>query len=126
MLYTSIDPNRAIAEVASYLMMLTPVPSKPLLRGTLRVTTSKNFRIAKVDFSSRYTKRSYNRTQQIGAALNYLGLDGLIAPSARRDCDNLIVFEDNHALDEKPEIVESKEITDWQALAKENSLVSQG
>lgn len=85
--------------------MLTPVPSKPLLRSTLSVTTSKSLRIARIDFSSleldesRYTKRGYNRTQQIGAALNYLGFDGLIAPSARWDCDNLIVFEDNRALD---------------------------
>jgi hypothetical protein len=45
---------------------------------------------------ARYGQRDYSRTQQIGAALAFLGVDGLIAPSARWNCENLVVFQDNH------------------------------
>ncbi len=42
-----------------------------------------------------YRRRDYTRTQEISDALNYLGCDGLIAPSARYDGNNLIVYMQN-------------------------------
>lgn len=42
-----------------------------------------------------YRSRDYSRTQEISDGLNYLGCDGLIAPSARYDCNNLIVYMQN-------------------------------
>jgi RES domain len=43
---------------------------------------------------SRYRELLYTRTQEIGAAAAFLGYDGLIAPSARWDCQNIILFLD--------------------------------
>ena len=40
-LYTSIERNGALAEVASYLSLLTPVPKKPLVVHTLDVAPEK-------------------------------------------------------------------------------------
>ena len=40
-----------------------------------------------------------SRSQEVGAALNFLGFDGLIAPSARWPGENLMIFGDNHGLD---------------------------
>ncbi len=42
-----------------------------------------------------YGNRDYGRTQGISDAINFLGFDGLIVPSARFECDNLIVYYAN-------------------------------
>ena len=42
-----------------------------------------------------YQGRDYSRTQEISDALNFLGCEGLIVPSARYDCKNLVVFMQN-------------------------------
>ncbi len=57
---------------------------------------------------SRYGERDL--TQEIGAAINFLGFYGLIAPSARWQCDNLTIFTGNHSLNEKLEVLASEEI----------------
>lgn len=55
-----------------------------------------------------------SHSQEIGAALSFLGIDGLIVPSARCSCENLILFDN---LDNQIEInaVDSEEI-DWLEL----------
>ena len=40
------------------------------------------------------------RTQEIGAAVEFLGCDGLIAPCARWACDNLMLFPDRMGIDQ--------------------------
>ena len=85
-LYTSMARDGALGEVISYLTLLTPLPlSRPLKVARLAVSTSKTLRLARgtleglgVDLA-RYGERDYARTQNIGAALAFLGLDGLIA-----------------------------------------------
>lgn len=124
-LYTSLDKNGAVAEVASYLSLLTPVPRKALKLSEIGVTTEKSLRLAYDRFGSlgldvaEYSARSYRRTQTIGAAINFLGYDGLIAPSARWNCENLMVFEANHSLELQLDIIGHEEIApeDWLALA---------
>jgi hypothetical protein len=88
-LYTSMERNGALAEVVSYLVMLTPLPkSRPLKVSLLGVSTAKTLRLARVGLEglsvdmARYGEREYGRTQIIGAALAFLGIDGLIAPCA--------------------------------------------
>ena len=101
-LYTSMERDGALAEVVSYLTLLTPLPSKPLKVSRLGVSTTKTLRLARVGLErlgvdmARYGERDYGRTQSIGAALAFLGLDGLIAPSARWHCDNLMIYQTNH------------------------------
>lgn len=120
-LYTSTMREGAIAEVASYLGLLTPVPQKPLKLHELEVSLDKTLRLAVADFSSLgidgnlYGERNYQQTQLVGAAVNFLELDGLIAPSARWDCANLMIYGDNHSMDKKLEVIASKELpfSEW-------------
>lgn len=123
-LYTSTERNGAIAEVASYWATLTPVPSKPLKVSQIAVSTSKTLRLKRADLSelgvdpAKYGERNYSRTQEIGAAINFLEFDGLIAMSARWNCDNLMIFTENHSVNEKLE-VRAEEQVDWQIWARE-------
>jgi hypothetical protein len=57
-----------------------------------------------------YPTLDYVKTQQIGAAVAFLGCDGLIAPSARWACENLMLFTTNHAYESELRLVSSEEI----------------
>jgi hypothetical protein len=127
-LYTCHEREGALAEVASYLALLTPLPSKPMLIHELRLTSSKTIVLSADDLEhlgvdrARYGDRHYERTQMIGAAINYLGLDALISPSARWACTNLTLFMNHHALEETLEVVGSEEV-DWRDWAAKNGLL---
>jgi hypothetical protein len=71
---------------------------------------------------SEYNAVNYNETQKIGAAVQFLGCDGLIVPSARWDCENLVVFNDNHSLDDDLRVIESEEV-DWKSWAHDNKFI---
>lgn len=122
-LYTSLERDGAMAEVVSFLAGFTPVPGpRPVKVTRLAVTTARTLRLVRanldalgVDFA-RYGERDYDRTQEIGAALAFLGLDGLIAPSARWACENLMIFTENHALSDRLDPLNSEEI-EWQGWA---------
>lgn len=128
-LYTSLERDGALAEVVSYLLLLTPLPSKPLKLARLGVSTDKTLRLARTGLvelgvdMARYGERDYGRTQNVGAALAFLGLDGLIAPSARWSCDNLTIFMANARLDEQLEVISSEPV-DWGAWARENGFLA--
>jgi len=116
-LYTSLERAGALAEVCSYLVLLDPLPSVPLLKvSRLAATTSRTLRLARASLSDlgvdfhRYGERDYSITQDIGEAVAQVGIDGLIAPSARWPCDNLILFTDNLAPHERLEVVDSESV----------------
>jgi len=124
-LYTSLERDGAMAEVVSFLTDLTPVPGpRPVKVSRLRVSTARTLRLAHANLLTfgvdypRYGDRDYGRTQQIGESLAFLGLDGLIAPSARWPCDNLMIFTDNHAPTERMDTIDAEEI-EWQGWARE-------
>jgi hypothetical protein len=128
-LYTSFERDGALAEVVSYLSLLTPLPKARNLKvSRLGVSTSKTLRLAYAALfdlgveMDRYGKRDYARTQQIGAALAFLELDGLIAPSARWRCDNLMIFTSNHVFNERLEVVDSEEV-EWRQWAKDHGFL---
>ena len=73
---------------------------------------------------ARYGERDYGRTQEIGAALVFLGFDGLIAPSARWPCDNLMIFGDNHALAETLEPIGMDKV-EWREWAQAHGILSE-
>jgi hypothetical protein len=131
-LYTSRERDGALAEVVSYLTQLTPMPlSRPLKVSRLGASTAKTLRLARVSLErlgvdmARYGERDYALTQNIGAALVFLGLDGLIAPSARWQCDNLMIYQSNHPLNERLEVIEAQHI-DWGAWALANGFMEEG
>ena len=129
-LYTSLDRDGAIAEVASFLAELTPVPASRQIKMTrLNVSTAHTLRLVRADLAAlgvdfaRYRERDYGRTQEIGAALVFLGCDGLIAPSARWRCDNLMIFTDNHALAETLEPMGTERV-EWREWAQAYGILS--
>ena len=130
-LYLSLDWDGAVAEVASFLADQTPPPrEQPIKVSRIGVTSSRTITLIKADTSvlgvdpARYGERDYRRTQEIGAALIFLGVDGLLAPSARWSCQNLMLFSQNHALNERLEVIESEEIA-WRAWAIQHGLLSE-
>jgi hypothetical protein len=74
---------------------------------------------------ARYGERDYVHTQNIGAALAFLGLDGLIAPSARWSCENLMIYQSNYqSLTERLEVIEDEQV-DWGEWARANGRLAQ-
>ena len=128
-LYTSFAREGALAEMAFHLGQQTPRPSKPVMVHTLSVTCGRALRLVRVDLRSLgigdldYSQLNYLRSQQIGDAAQFLGCDGLIAPCARWDCDNLMMFPDHMRADALLEVVES-EAVDWLQWALDNNVLS--
>jgi RES domain-containing protein len=128
-LYTSLVREGAIAEIASFLANLTPVPNHRLLKiSRLSVSTSETVELSSKDLErlgvdlAKYGLRDYPMTQNIGAALAFLGIDGLVTPSARWDCDNLTIFTGNHALENKLDVIDSEEF-EWRSWAVANKFL---
>ena len=121
-LYASLDRDGALAEITYHWRQLTPYPTKPAAVHHIGVCVSKSLRLLRGDLADlgvaavRYNERNYRRTQEIGAAVAFLGCDGLLVPSARWDCDNLVIFADNHGVANRLEVIASENV-DWQAWA---------
>jgi hypothetical protein len=129
-LYTSMERDGALAEVVSYYALLTPLPRKLQLKAArIGVSTARTLRLGRVSLESlsvdmtRYGERDYGVTQSIGAAIAFLGLDGLIAPSARWSCDNLMIYQANHVPTERLEVIEEQNVA-WQAWGRANGLLA--
>jgi hypothetical protein len=123
-LYTSFERDGALAEVVSYLVEMNPIPGPRLLKvARLGVSTTRTLTLVRADLETlgvamdRFGQRDYERTQEIGAALTFLGIDGLIAPSARWSCDNLMIFTANHEPHERLEVIDFEEV-EWRAWAR--------
>jgi hypothetical protein len=60
------------------------------------------------------------RTQEIGAVTSFLERDGLMVPSARWPCENLVIYGDNHGLSEQLSLEKSEEVN-WIRWIEEHS-----
>ncbi len=99
-LYTSLEHDGALAEIG-YRLSLEPVwPSRlahdihriaAQTERTLRFTNLNALAPLGVDMA-RYRTFEYAATQAIAAAAYFLEFDGLIVPSARFDCANLVIL----------------------------------
>jgi RES domain len=127
-LYTSLAREGALAEISFHWGRLNPRPTKPVMLHTLRVVAHRTLKLVRTDLEtlgvpeSAYGGINMPRTQEIGAAVEFLGCDGLIAPCARWACDNLILFPDRMGVDTNLEIVQSETI-DWATWAIEQGLI---
>lgn len=127
-LYGAADRDGAIAEINFHLSRGQSVfPSRMRhelfevavkARQTLVLADMEQLRRLGVD-DSRYRELLYNRTQEIGAAAAFLGFDGLIVPSARWNCQNIILFLDVINLEEVRTI--SAQPVDWNSWRQSNS-----
>jgi RES domain-containing protein len=102
-LYTSLERSGAVAEVYAYLAEQPVFPSK-LRYDAHRISVKANKMLRFADISSlavlgvditRYTSRDYVQTQAIADAAYFLEYDGLIAPSARWNCMNVMLFNEH-------------------------------
>jgi len=138
-LYTSLIREGALAEISFHWGRLTPLPSRPALLHRLGVTAKSTLRLILADLGTlgldtgsyqtgdhADMQRVYEQTQRIGDAVAYLGCDGLLAPSARWACENLVLFTENHGTDMSNalEVLESEEC-DWLAWGRHNGTVEE-
>jgi RES domain-containing protein len=127
-LYTSLEREGALAEVSFHLALNAPLPSKPIRLHTLRVSTRTSLRLKLVDLHQlgvddrSYGSLNYEACQAIGAAVAFLEHDGLIVPSARWNCENLVLFTENHSLSCELETVSAEDV-DWQSWARAYGLL---
>ncbi len=128
-LYTSLEREGALAEITFHWTQLTPMPKRPVALHTLAVGTTKTLHLIRSDLASLrvreelYETIHYSRTQEIGAAVAFLGCDGLIAPNARWPCENLMVFMEHVPLD-REFTVAATESLDWIDWARQNNPLS--
>jgi hypothetical protein len=119
-LYASEARDGALAEVG-FRLSLEPVwPSRIQHQvHVLAVKTERLLRLADmrelenlgVDIS-RYETFDYRATQAIAAAAHFLEFDGLLVPSARFACNNLVVFTDRVTQGGRLQVVSSEDV-DW-------------
>lgn len=127
-LYGAAVPDGALAEINFHLSLGQSVfPSKirhdlfelaVTARQTLVLADMDQLRRLGVD-DARYRELLYTRTQEIGAAAAFLGFDGLIAPSARWSCQNIVLFLDAFNLEEVRTV--ATQPVDWAAWRQANS-----
>ena len=120
-LYTSLDREGALAEIHFHLSRQPVFPSK--IRWFLHrisIATKRTLKLADMAALEAlgisrddYRGLSYERTQEIGDAAAFLGFDGLLVPSARWPCQNLVLFLDRLDPDDLA-AVESQPV-DWAA-----------
>jgi RES domain-containing protein len=101
-LYTSMERDGAIAEIHALLSLQPVFPSRVRwFAHRVRVSSVRTLRVADLQTLARlgvdtdhYSERDYSRTQPIADAAFFLGFDGLLAPSTRWRCSNLVLFTD--------------------------------
>lgn len=127
-LYGATERDGAIAEINFHLSQGQPVFPSRMSHDLFELTVSANQTLVLADMAhlkrlgvddGRYRELLYNRTQEIGAAAAFLGFDGLIAPSARWNCQNIVLFLDSINLEEVQTV--AVQPVSWKAWRKNNS-----
>lgn len=127
-LYTSLQREGSLAEISFHWSRLSPRPTKPVVVHTLGIGTYRTLKLVRADLLSLgvpedvYLTMNLTRTQEIGAAVEFLGCDGLIAPSARWPCDNLMLFPNSMGDRASVELLSSESV-DWVRWASDHGLL---
>ncbi|MGB9117196.1 RES family NAD+ phosphorylase [Bradyrhizobium sp.] len=126
-LYTSEQRDGALTEVG-FRLSLEPVwPSliqhqihilAVKTERTLRLVDMRELANLGVD-TSRYETFEYGATQAIAAAAHFLEFDGLLVPSARFACSNLVLFTDRVSHTGHLQLVNSEDV-DWPEWRRKN------
>jgi hypothetical protein len=125
-LYMSLERHGAIAEIYALLSLQPVFPSKPgWFAHKLKVSAIQTLKLADLPTlarlgvdTDRYADRDYRRTQPIADAAYFLGFDGLVAPSARYRCLNLVVFTERLAPQQIEAVSRDEQPIDWEAWRK--------
>jgi RES domain-containing protein len=128
-LYTSLEREGAIAEVVYHWSLLTPLPSKPMVVHQVAASAQKSLRLIEaqlpdlgVDMAS-YKSLNYRRTQEIGAAVDFLGCDGLMVPSARWNSENVVLFMNQHDIAADTLRLMVSEPVDWRFWGRQHGFL---
>jgi len=123
-IYTSLAREGALEEIHFHLTRQPVFPSK--IRSVLHsisVRTKHTLRLADIEAvealgvsRETYASLSYARSQEIGDAAAFLGFDAILAPSARWQCQNLVIFTDRFQPTDLA--VTDSEPVDWDAWRK--------
>lgn len=118
-LYTSLEREGSLEQIHFQLSRQPVFPRK--IRSVLykiSVRTQRTLRIANLAelkalgvSPETYGSLSYGRSQEIGDAASFLGFDGILAPSARWPCQNLILLTERFTPADLS--VVSSEPADW-------------
>lgn len=122
-LYTSLERDGALAEVG-YRLSLEPVWPSRLVYDIHRIAirAEHTLQLANLDALtplgvdiSRYASFDYMATQAVAAAARFLDFDGLLVPSARAPCMNLVLFLDRMAETGRLDLEQTEPVdwTDW-------------
>jgi RES domain-containing protein len=120
-IYTSLEREGSLAEVYFHLSRQPVFPSKLVsVLHKISVRTTRTLKLADLEAVERlgvakkhYGELAYNQTQAIGDAAAFLGFDGMMVPSARLECLNLVLFTDRFSPADL--IVKHSEVVDWGA-----------
>lgn len=127
-LYGAAEADGAISEIHFHLSRGQSVFPSRMTHDLfqLAVKTTETLVLADMDQlrklgveDNRYRELLYARTQEIAAAAAFLGFDGLIAPSARWTCQNIVLFLDVIDLEEVRQV--SVQPVDWRTWRRENT-----
>jgi hypothetical protein len=127
-LYTSLHKAGALAEISYHWSLLDPLPTKPVVVHRIKAIAARSLRLVEVNLRrlgvemDRLGEIPYKPTQDIGAAVAFLGYDGLVVPSARWKTENLIIFAENNSLLGELDLLGSEDI-DWQSWARANGFL---
>ena len=130
-LYTSIERDGALAEVAYHWGRVYPLPTKSIvvhrlqvrLRRVLRITAD---RLGQLGLQIAALEEELERTQQIGAICDFLGHDGIVVPRLRWPCDNLVVITNNRSILDPLEVTRVEDVPDWQSWGKKSGVIESG
>lgn len=124
-LYTSFSENGAIAEVYHHLSNAPVFSSSHVRAHRIQVSLEKVLKLDSERLKSLGikdpvgTRIDYDQTQSIGAAAHLLDYEGIVVPSARWDCMNLVLFLDRIDIGQQLKVQEQREVN-WPAWAKAN------
>lgn len=129
-LYTSLERDGAVAEVFSLLNSQPVFPTKIEARAHLvSVSLTRVLRLDGMESLaalgvevSRFKERDYLRTQAIADAAHFLDFEGLIVPSARWNCSNLVIFSDRIVPDAISHKVSEADPIDWTAWRRNRTV----
>lgn len=131
-IYTAMAREGALAEIHFHLSRQPVFPSR-LVSVIHRISARTQRTLKLADLSQlealgvageTYGDLTYDRTQAIGDAAYFLGFDGLMAPSARWETLNLVVFTDR--LSPGDLIVEDSAMVDWTGWRREADELRRG
>ncbi len=119
-LYTSLNADGALAEVYYHLSRAPVMSSSHMRLNRLRISLDSVLVLNAVQLKSLgvddplASRVDYERTQAVGESVYMMDYQGLIVPSARWECNNLVLFIDRIDLNEHIELLGKSDVN-WPA-----------